>query len=459
MKLWGGRFEQPADRDFELFSASFDFDRRLAQADVRGSRVHAEGLHRAGVLDDGEAASLAWAFDQLEAEFAEPPEAQPDVEDVHTYVFERLASMAGAAARKLQTGRSRNEQVALDLKLFLRDAHAALQQALGSLVAALAGFADEHAAVLIPGYTHMQRAQPISLGHHALAYAEMLLRDASRLSDASRRLDACPLGSGALAGSPWPMDREAAARALGFSAITENSLDATSDRDFAIETVFALSLMAVHLSRFAEDWILYASSEFGWLIPGDAFSTGSSLMPQKKNPDALELIRGKSARQIGHLTQMLVLLKGLPLAYNRDLQEDKESLFDALDTGLACLRIAQGVVATTRVDAARAAAAAADPALLATDLADLLVANGVPFHDAHGTVGAIITAAQQEGRDFRSFSAEELVRFTPALTTAAVATLTPEASVARRDLPGGTAVNQVRRQAQRVSERAAAMLR
>jgi argininosuccinate lyase len=457
VKLWGGRFEQPADRDFEHFSASFDFDRRLAQADVRGSRVHAEGLHRAGVLNDGEAASLAWAFDQLEAEFAEPPDMQPDVEDVHTYVFERLESMAGAAARKLQTGRSRNEQVALDLKLFLRDAHAALQQGLGRLVAALAGFADEHAAVLMPGYTHMQRAQPISLGHHALAYAEMLLRDRERLADAARRMDVCPLGSGALAGSPFSGARDRAAQALGFTALTQNSLDATSDRDFAVETVFALSLLGVHLSRFAEDWILYASSEFGWLIPGDGYSTGSSLMPQKRNPDALELIRGKSARQIGHITQLLVLLKGLPLAYNRDLQEDKEAVFDAVDTALACLQIARGVVATTEVDAARAAAAVADPALLATDLADLLVASGVPFHDAHGAVGAIITAAQRQGRDFRGFTQAEMDALSPGLDMAQVAALSAEQSVARRDLPGGTAVAQVRAQAARVAALAAAI--
>ncbi|MGH9471397.1 MAG: argininosuccinate lyase [Terriglobales bacterium] len=354
-------------------------------------------------------------------------------EDVHSWVAERLAELAGEAAAKLQTGRSRNEQVALDLRLYLRGERPALERRLGRLLAALAAFAQQHADALIPGYTHLQRAQPISLGHHALAYAEMLLRDLGRLADAYARMDESPLGSGALAGNSWGLNRAAAAGELGFSRITQNSLDAVSDRDFACELVFALSLLGVHLSRFAEDWILYSSAEFGYLELGDAYATGSSLMPQKKNPDALELIRGKSARQLGHLQQLLTLLKGLPLAYNRDLQEDKEPVFDAVDTALGCLEIAAGVVETTGVRRDACDRAVNDPALLATDRADRLVAEGVSFHEAHRRVGGM----------FRSGVSPDL----GGLTAAAV--------VARRSGTGGTAPEQVRAQAARIAAAAA----
>ena len=463
-KLWGGRFRQPIAAEFERFSESFSFDRRLALTEVRGSRVQAEGLLRSGVLSAEEAAALAKGFDQIESEVraagAEPaiqpaPPAVAGMEDVHTYVAQRLKAIAGDAADKLQTGRSRNEQVTLDLRLYLRAHRPALLGGLGRVLTALAQFAGRHAEVIIPGYTHLQRAQPVSLGHHALAYAEMLLRDAGRLQDAFERMDVCPLGSGALAGNPWKLDREAAARSLGFSQITQNSLDAVSDRDYAIELVFCLSLLGLHLSRWAEDWILYSSAEFGWLVMGDAYATGSSLMPQKKNPDALELIRGKSARPVGHLHQLMLLIKGLPLAYNRDLQEDKEPVFDAVDTALGCLEIAAGVIETTRVDEVRAAACSADAALLATDLADLLVAAGVPFHRAHQQVGAIISEGLEKGKDFRQFTAAELRALAPDLDPTAVAALSASASLARRNGVGGTAVEQVRRQAQRVERLAA----
>ncbi|HVB39508.1 MAG TPA: argininosuccinate lyase [Terriglobales bacterium] len=458
-KLWGGRFREPSAAAFERFSESFLYDRRLALAEIRGSRAHAQGLAAAGVLEADEARQIETAFDRLEAEFqAAPPDPLPGVEDVHTYVFQRLEALAPAAARKLQTGRSRNEQVALDLRLYLLDQRRGLEQGLGRLLAALAEFARQHATVIIPGYTHLQRAQPVSLGHHALAYAEMLLRDAGRLQDAYARMSVSPLGSGALAGTPYNLDREAAAKQMGLGAITQNSLDAVSDRDFAIELVFVLSLLGVHLSRWAEDWILYSSSEFGWLVLGDAYATGSSLMPQKKNPDALELIRGKSARQVGRLMQLLTLLKGLPLAYNRDLQEDKEPVFDAVDTAAACLEIAAGVVATTGVDAARGARAASDPALLATDLADVLVDMGVPFHAAHQAVGAIVSKALDEGRDFREFTAAEVVAcLPPGHENASLgnwSTLTAETSIGRRQTVGGTAVAQVEAQAARIAQRA-----
>jgi len=456
-KLWGGRFSNASAPAFERFSESFSYDRRLAQAEIRGSRAYAAALGRAGVLAAAEVAALVAALDGLEQELGgAPPAANPALEDVHTYVTQELERRAGPAARKLQTGRSRNEQVALDLRLYLLDVEPALLAGLRDLIAALAAFAAQHAEVLIPGYTHLQRAQPISLGHHALAYAEMLLRDAARVQDACRRMAVLPLGSGALAGTRLALDREALARELGFAALSQNSLDAVSDRDFAVELVFALALLGTHLSRWAEDWILYSSSEFGWLVMGDEYASGSSLMPQKKNPDALELLRGKSARQIGTLNQLLVLLKGLPLAYNRDLQEDKEAVFDAVDTALGSLAVAVGVVTTTRVDAERAAALVADPNLLATDLADLLVAAGVAFRDAHEIVGRIVSAALAAKRDFRTFSAAELAAFAPLLDPATVGGLTAAASVACRNQLGGTAVAQVRAQAQGMAGRLAA---
>ncbi|HWG37741.1 MAG TPA: argininosuccinate lyase, partial [Terriglobales bacterium] len=329
---------------------------------------------------------------------------------------------------------------------------------LGRMLAALATFAETHAEVLIPGFTHLQRAQPVSLGHHALAYAEMLLRDAGRIADAYQRMDVSPLGSGALAGCAWPTDRGAAAKEMGFAGVTQNSLDAVSDRDFAIELVFALSLMGVHLSRWAEDWILYSSTEFGWLKLGDAYATGSSLMPQKKNPDALELIRARSARGIGALQGLLVLLKGLPLAYNRDLQEDKAPVFEALDNAVACLEIAAGVVASTGVDAAVCARAANDVSLLATDIADLLVAAGVDFHSAHQQVGALVAAATAGRRELREFADSELKAIAPHLDPAQLRGLTAAAAVARRDCIGGTAVGQVRQQAVRVAAQASRAL-
>ncbi|MGH9484526.1 MAG: argininosuccinate lyase [Terriglobales bacterium] len=459
MKLWGGRFREPTAPEFERFSASFPVDRRLAWAEAVGTRAHVRGLERAGVLAADEAAALTAACDQLAAEFSvAPPGDGGGVEDVHTYIAERLAlavaDVAPDAAAKLQTGRSRNEQVALDLRLWLRSQRPALERALARLVDALAAFAAAHAEVAIPGYTHLQRAQPVSLGHHTLAYAEMLLRDHARLAAAFTRLDAaCPLGSGALAGTPYACDREAQARELGFAGPSQNSLDAVADRDFAVEIVFTLALLAVHLSRWAEDWILYASAEFGWLRLGDAYTTGSSLMPQKKNPDALELIRGKASRPLAHLQQLLILMKSLPLAYNRDLQEDKEPVFDAVDTALAVLTIATGVVSTTAVNPTAAAAAVQDPALLATDLADLLVAAGTPFHHAHHAVGRIMAAAQEQARDFRDFSAAALAAIVPGIRFdhAAIRALTPQSVLARRNLIGGTAPAQVRHQAARVT--------
>ncbi len=458
-KLWGGRFTRPPAEDFEKYAESFSFDRRLAAAEVRGSLAHARQLAAAGVLSAAELRALEAGLARLAAAIAAGTEPAPGAaaEDVHTFVFQRLLESVGEAARKLQTGRSRNEQVALDLRLYILDQAPAWEQAFTGLLNAWADFAERHAEIIIPGFTHLQRAQPISLGHHALAYAEMLLRDRERWRQGLHRLAVSPLGSGALAGMPFAGDREAAARELRLAAISQNSLDAVGDRDFVAEIHFVAALTGLHLSRWAEDWILYSSSEFGWLRLDDAYTSGSSLMPQKKNPDALELLRGKSARLTGNLMQSLMLLKGLPLAYNRDLQEDKAPLFDSLDAALAGLRIAAGVTATAGVDAARCAAAAGDPVLLATDLADLLVAAGVPFHTAHAQVGQVMSQAAVQGTDFRQWPEAELQRLLPQLAPDKIRALSPAASVARRDGPGGAAPNQVRWQAARVRKLAAAV--
>lgn len=458
-KLWGGRFQRPTAAELERISESFSFDRRLAGAEIRGTRVHAHRLRQAGVLDAAELAALERGLDQLAAELDGGPPPAPAAgapEDVHTYVFQRLLAAAGDAARKLQTGRSRNEQVALDLRLYLLDLRPEFERHFAALLTALAGFAEAHAEIVIPGYTHGQRAQPISLGHHALAYAEMLLRDRERFEQACRRLAVSPLGSGALAGAPLAYDRELAARELGLERASRNSLDAVGDRDFVAEIHFVLAQLGIHLSRWAEDWILYAGAEFGWLIIADEYATGSSLMPQKKNPDALELIRGKAARLAGNLMQSLVLQKGLPLAYNRDLQEDKPALFDSLDTARDCLALAAGVAASAGVDAGRAARAAADPALLATDLADLLVERGVAFHAAHAQVGRLIAAALAAGdADFRALPEAELQRFLPQLPAADVRALDAARCLARRDILGGAAPAQVRARARELHRFAA----
>ncbi len=453
-KLWGGRFQRPTAAELERISESFSFDRRLAAAEARGSRLHARMLRQAGVLSEAELAALERGLDQLETELqAEGGASSAGApEDVHTFVFQRLLALAGAPARKLQTGRSRNEQVALDLRLYLLSLQPELESRLANLLSALAEFAAAQAEVVIPGYTHGQRAQPVSLGHHALAYAEMLLRDRERLRQCWRRLAVSPLGSGALAGAALAYDREAAAKALGLERASRNSLDAVGDRDFVAEAHFVLAQMGIHLSRWAEDWILYSAAEYGWLIMADEYSTGSSLMPQKKNPDALELIRGKSARLGGNLMQALLLQKGLPLAYNRDLQEDKQPLFDSLDTALDCLALAAGVVATVQVDAARAAQAASDPALLATDLADLLVARGVSFHQAHEQVGRLIAAALAATADFRQLPETELRRLLPQLPPEEVRALDAARCLARRNTLGGAAPAQVRLQAERLQQ-------
>ena len=446
-KLWGGRFHGAQDPAFESFNQSLRFDARLWREDIRGSIAWSRAIAAAGVLTEQECATIVAALAAIAAELERDPSPlqASDAEDIHSFVEDRLRAAVGDLSRKLHTGRSRNDQVATDLKLWLAGAAADIERSLAALVRALVELAERNAALPMPGYTHMQRAQPITVGHHLLAYVEMLARDRSRVADARWRMDTCPLGSGALAGTAFGVDRAALARALGFAGPAHNSLDAVSDRDHACEIAFACSLALVHLSRFAEDWIFFATHEAGFLQLSDAVATGSSLMPQKKNPDSLELVRGKCARVLGDLHTLLVALKGLPLAYDKDLQEDKEALFDALDTTLACLEIATLVVQNARFDPDRCRGEAAIGYANATDLADLLVAQGVPFRSAHERTGAAVRAAIELGVELEHLPAHARAELLPELASVDLAReLSVEAVLARRNCVGGTAPERVR---------------
>jgi argininosuccinate lyase len=445
-KLWGGRFEGGLDPFFERFNRSLPFDQRLVDEDLVGSIAWAEALGRAGVLKDKEVRALQKALRQLRARVAAEPDlcAGAEDEDVHSFVERELGLLCGDLAKKLHTGRSRNDQVATDLRLWLKRAVDELDRALAGLMQALVELADRCADLPVPGYTHLQRAQPITAGHHALAYVEMLARDRSRLADARRRMDRSPLGSGALAGTAFAIDRGALAKSLGFAGPTRNSLDGVSDRDHVAEVLFGCSLCMVHLSRLCEDWIFMGSHEARFVAFSDAVATGSSLMPQKKNPDALELIRGKCGRVAGHLQALLMTMKGLPLAYDKDLQEDKEGLFDGLDQTRACVQVMETVVRTTEYQADRCRAAAAGGFLNATDLADLLVQAGVPFRDAHERVGIAVRAAIQHGCELEELPGALIEELFPEVAGSVRRELGLDRVLARRKVVGGTAPVRVR---------------
>jgi argininosuccinate lyase len=431
--LWHGRFEGgPAD-ELLAFTVSLPYDQRLAPDDLVGSRAHVRGLARAGVLDEAEAASVLAALDQVGEELAAGTFAfVPSDEDIHTAVERRVTELAGPAGARLHTGRSRNDQVATDLRLFAKRELVAVARRVVALQQVLADRAEAAGDAYLPGYTHLQRAQPILLAHQLLAHGWALARDVDRLADTRRRLDVSPLGAGALAGSSLPLDPAAVADDLGFAGVFDNSLDAVSDRDFVAEALFDLALLGVHLSRLAEEVILWSSDEFGFLRLDDAYATGSSMLPQKKNPDIAELTRGKSGRLIGDLTGFLATLKALPLAYNRDLQEDKEPFFDALDQVSLALEAMRGLMATATFDTAAMARAADAPAAAATDLAEWLVARGVPFRDAHAIVGSLVRRALDEGLDLSALVGEH-----EHLGAEAVGLLGPGVSVTRRTTPGG----------------------
>ena len=449
--LWHGRFERGPAEQLLAYTVSLPYDRRLFPDDVDGSRAHVRGLGRAGLLDESEVQEILAALDRVDAELtAGTFEFVPSDEDIHTAVERRVTEIAGPVGGKLHTGRSRNDQVATDLRLFTKRHLLLVAERILELQEVLLARAEEAGDAYLPGYTHLQRAQPVLLAHHLLAHGWALARDLDRLLDTRRRLDVSPLGAGALAGSSLPLDPESVAADLGFAAVFDNSLDAVSDRDFVAEALFDLTLVGVHLSRIGEEIVLWSSEEFGFCRLDDAYSTGSSMLPQKKNPDIAELTRGKSGRLIGNLAGLLATLKGLPLAYNRDLQEDKEPLFDAVDQIALGLAAVQGLVGSTTFQLDRMAAAADSPTSAATDLAEHLVAGGTPFREAHAIVGALVREALDEGRDLA-----ELVAAHPALGLDAVALLGPGVAARRRTTRGGAGPGPVAAQLERFRARLA----
>jgi len=445
-KMWGGRFERPPDASFYEFERSWRFDRRLLPQELALDRAWARAIAAAGILTREEGQQIVAALDAIESRARSEPAwlDGSEAEDVHHFAELALIEKLGALGAKLHTGRSRNEMVATEFRMYVKAAACEVRRAVGALMRAIANQARSNLGIPMPGTTHLQHAQPLLLSHWLLAHGEAFARDASRLVSAAASADACPLGSGALAGCAFSLDRAALARDLGFSRVTSNSLDAVSDRDFALEMLFALATLAMHLSRLAEDMILFASPEFGFVELPDEYSTGSSLMPQKKNPDAWELIRGKTGRIYGSLVSLLTTSKGLPSSYQRDLQEDKEALFSAHDEMLAATRIAAAALAATRFRESRLREAAEDPALVATEVADYLVAQGVPFREAHEIVGKVLRAADQEGKSIREMPQERLRQFSPAFGAGLDVALTLESALARRSVRGGTAPAAVR---------------
>ncbi len=447
-----GRFADGPGADVAQFTESVSFDWRLWRQDIHGSIVHAMMLHKIGVLTKAERQAILKGLETIGREIqAGKFHWKPGLEDVHMNIEAELTRRTPAGA-KLHTGRSRNDQVALDMRLWLREEILELRKELRLLQRALVELGGKNAEVIIPGYTHLQRAQPVHLAHHLLAYVEMLERDHGRLGDCYRRLNVCPLGSGAIAGSTLPLDREMTAKLLGFvdakgrAMVTQNSMDAVSDRDFAVEFCADAALLAVHLSRLAEDLILWVSSEFGFIRIADAYTTGSSLMPQKKNPDIAELTRGKAGRMVGNLVALLTLLKGLPMTYNRDLQEDKERLFDSADTVRASVRLMAAMLQHTAVNEKACEAASSDPALLATDLADYLVRKGMAFRQAHHAVGAAVALAERTGKALNELTAVELKSVDKMFSADALEVFDLRRVMARRDLAGAPGTKEVRRQ-------------
>jgi argininosuccinate lyase len=443
--LWGGRFTGGADPSFAEFNNSFGFDRRLFAADARASVAHCNALLNAGVLTTDEADRIKAGLEtivekgQTDSSYFE----ELDSEDVHSFVEARLVEMIGEAGRKLHTGRSRNDQVATDLRLWLREAIDQLSSQVRSTQEALLDLAESKPNTVLPGYTHLQRAQPILFAHWCLAYFEMLARDRERLAETRKRVNVLPLGAAALAGTSFPIDREAVARELGFDSVSRNSVDAVSDRDFCVEFVSACSLVTVHLSRLAEEVILYSTTEFGFFELSDAVATGSSLMPQKKNPDSMELVRGKAGRVVGDLVSLLTMLKGLPLAYNKDMQEDKEAVFDAFDTTRVCLEAAALVLRNVKLNEERMRTAASQGMMNATELADYLVRKGIPFREAHETVGQIVVKAIASGVELGDLSLEELRSVSGEIESDVFDALTLEKTLASKTTMGGTAPERV----------------
>jgi argininosuccinate lyase len=448
-KMWGGRFAGGPSKIMEEINASVDFDRKLAAQDIAGSKAHVAMLAKAGIVTKTDAISIARGLDQVEAEIeAGRFSFKRDLEDIHMNVESRLAALIGPAAGRLHTARSRNDQVALDLKLWVREAIDMLDRQCADLQRALAEKALDQAGAVMPGFTHLQSAQPVTFGHHLLAYVEMLGRDRGRFADARKRLNESPLGAAALAGTSFPIDRDMTAKALGFDRPTANSLDSVADRDFALETLAAAAICATHLSRFAEEIVLWTTPQFGFVRLSDAFSTGSSIMPQKRNPDAAELARGKSGRIFGALIGLLTVMKGLPLAYSKDMQEDKEGVFDSLQTLSLVLAAMAGMVRDLKPDVKRMKAAAGAGYATATDLADWLARElRTPFRDAHHLAGRIVALAAARGVDLDKLTLAEMKAVEPRIDARVYDVLSVESSVKSRVSFGGAAPANVRRQA------------
>ncbi len=444
--LWGGRFAAGPDAVMEAINASVDFDQRLAAQDIAGSQAHCRMLMAQGIVSEADGQAILEGLDQVAAEIADGSfDFKRELEDVHLNIEARLREIIGPAAGRLHTARSRNDQVATDLRLWVRQACDGMEDALVGLQSALVERAEQHADTLMPGFTHLQTAQPVTFGHHMMAYFEMFGRDRGRLADCRRRLNECPLGAGALAGTSFAIDRDMTAHELGFAKPAANSMDAVSDRDFALEYLAALALVAVHLSRLGEEIVLWASPQFAFVTLPDALSTGSSIMPQKKNPDAAELTRAKAGRVIGALTGLLVTLKGLPLTYSKDLQEDKEPVFDASDSVALGLAAMTGMVTEMKVNEGPMAVAAGTGFSTATDLADWLVQNvDMPFREAHEVTGRIVRLAEDQGVTLDQLALEDLQTVAPAMTKEVYAVLDPARALAGRSSAGGTAPERVR---------------
>ncbi len=448
-KMWGGRFSDGPDALMEEINASIDFDKRLHEQDITASKAHARMLAETGIISREDAERILRGLDEIASEISSGKFTfSRALEDIHMNVEARLAELIGDAAGRLHTARSRNDQVATDFRLYIRDACDHVRDQITALMRAFAEQAERHAEVIMPGFTHLQTAQPVTFGHHMLAYVEMLARDRSRFEDARRRLNESPLGAAALAGTSFPVDRHMTAEALGFDAPMRNSLDAVSDRDFVLEVLAAAAICAVHLSRFAEELVIWSSAQFDFVRLPDRFTTGSSIMPQKRNPDAAELARAKSGRVIGALVTLLVVMKGLPLAYSKDMQEDKEPAFEALDTLSLVLEVMRGMVEALEPVEEKLRAAAAHGFSTATDLADWLVRTlNMPFRQAHHVTGALVAMAEEKGVDLADLSLEEMQAVEPRITEDVQSVLTVENSVRSRTSYGGTAPENVRRMA------------
>jgi argininosuccinate lyase len=445
-KVWGGRFRERADALVNRFNASIGFDLRLYGHDIDGSTAHCRMLAKQKIITDEEASQILAALEEIRQELDRGDIApDEDDEDIHGLVEKLLIQKVGKVGEKLHTGRSRNDQVALDVRLYTRELIGRITGLIRETQSALIELAEANADLVMPGYTHLQRAQPVLLAHHLLAYYEMLKRDRERFEESLGRVNVLPLGSAALAGSTFDLDREMVCRDLGFERISENSMDAVSDRDFVLDFLFNASMVMMHLSRLSEELVIWSSQEFGFLVISDAFCTGSSIMPQKKNPDLAELIRGKTGRVYGHLMSLLTTMKGLPMTYNKDMQEDKEALFDAGDTVEICLEVAKGLLGAVTFDGNRLRDAAGKGFLVATDLADYLVRKGLAFREAHEVVGKMVLFADERKKELNDLSLEEMKRFADQIGNDVYDWLDPAASIEKRNTPGGTGPESVKR--------------